>query len=139
MSTTHATHADPAEILRTLATAGQVFTGSLAADAWEPFVFMQDGAEHRYGEVVMFRSIGATGHVLGVGLWRAPDGTTPIYTSESGDETFLVLDGEAEIEFLDLGERRRFGPGDICAWSRHSRTRWHLRGSFRKFFVVAGG
>lgn len=63
-------------------TPGQVFTGSAAADAWVPFKFMQDGAEHVYGEMVLFRSQGSAGNGLAVGLWRAPDGATPIYTSE---------------------------------------------------------
>jgi quercetin dioxygenase-like cupin family protein len=43
---------------------------------------------------VLFRTEGSAGNVLAVGLWRAEDGTTPIHTSEAGDETFLVLSGE---------------------------------------------
>ena len=42
---------------------------------------------------VLFRTEGSAGNVLAVGLWRAEDGTTPIHTSETGDETFLVLSG----------------------------------------------
>jgi uncharacterized cupin superfamily protein len=101
-------------------------------------VFQQDGETHTYGEVILFRSEGSTGKVLGVGLWRAPDGSSPVYTSEAGDETFLVLEGECEIERVDTGERFRFGPGDVCAWSSGTPTRWTLRGNFKKFFVVAG-
>ncbi|MGD9603387.1 MAG: cupin domain-containing protein [Gammaproteobacteria bacterium] len=119
------------------ATAGAVFTGHIDATAWEPFTFMQDGAQHSYGEMVLFRATGSAGNGLAVGLWRAPDGPTPIYTSEAGDETFLVLSGEVAVEFLDRGETLTFRPGDVCSWSRHSRTRWQLRNGFRKFFVVA--
>ena len=41
---------------------------------------------------------------LAVGLWRAEDGTTPIYTSEAGDETFLVLSGAVASSVLWLRE-----------------------------------
>ncbi len=34
-------------------------------------------------------------------------------------------------------ESKNFKVGDVCAWSQHSRTRWHLSGDFKKFFVVA--
>lgn len=118
-------------------TSGQVFTGATNAEGWVPFKFVQEGAEHTYGEMVLFRSVGSVGNGLAVGLWRAPDGETPIYTSEAGDETFLVLQGEATIDFLDLNESKSFKVGDVCAWSQHSRTRWHLSGDFKKFFVVA--
>jgi len=43
---------------------------------------------------VLSRTEGSAGNVLAVGLWRAEDGTTPIHTSEAGDETFLGLSGE---------------------------------------------
>ena len=42
---------------------------------------------------VLFRTEGSAGNVLAVGLWRAEDGTTPIHTSEAGDEPSLVLSG----------------------------------------------
>lgn len=42
---------------------------------------------------VLFRTEGSGGNVLAVGLWRAEDGTTPIHTSEAGDEPSLVLSG----------------------------------------------
>jgi uncharacterized cupin superfamily protein len=113
-------------------------TGSTREQRWEPFVFQQDGGTHTYGEVILFRTSGTAGNVLAVGLWRGPDGTTPIYTSEAGDETFLVLEGEVEIERVDTGEHFHFGPGDICAWSTGTPTRWTLRGGFKKFFVTAG-
>jgi uncharacterized cupin superfamily protein len=124
-------------LAETAGTPGQVFSGATSAENWVPFKFMQDGAEHAYGEMVLFRSTGSAGNGLAVRLWRAPDGDTPIYTSEAGDETFLVLNGEATIEFLDLSESKTFKVGDVCAWSQHSRTRWQLRNGFKKFFVVA--
>ena len=42
---------------------------------------------------LLFRTEGSAGNVLAVGLWRAEDGTstTPIHTSEAGDEPSLVL------------------------------------------------
>ncbi len=118
-------------------TPGQVFTGNTHAPEWVPFKFTQDGALHAFGEMVSFRSIGSVGNGLAVGLWRAPDGDTPIYTSEAGDETFLVLEGEVTIDFLDLKQSKTFRVGDVCAWSQGSRTLWHMKGGFKKFYVVA--
>jgi uncharacterized cupin superfamily protein len=118
-------------------TPGHVFSGSTGVEEWVPFKFMQDGKENTFGDMVLFRSVGSAGNGLAVGLWRAPDGDTPIYTSEAGDETFLVLNGEATIDFLDLNESKTYKVGDVCAWSQNSRTRWHLSGNFKKFFVVA--
>jgi uncharacterized cupin superfamily protein len=111
--------------------------GNAAAEDWQPFAFVQDGATHTYGETVLFRTHGSAGNPLAVGLWRGPDGTTPTYTSEAGDETFLVLEGEVEIERLDTGERFTYRPGDVCSWSQGTPTRWHLRGGFKKFYVTA--
>ena len=115
----------------------RVFTGNTHAPEWVPFKFTQDGALHAFGEMVSFRSIGSVGNGLAVGLWRAPDGDTPIYTSEAGDETFLVLEGEVTIDFLDLKQSKTFRVGDVCAWSQGSRTLWHMKGGFKKFYVVA--
>ena len=42
---------------------------------------------------VLFRTEGSAGNVLAIGLWRAEDGTTPIHTSDAGNDTFLVLRG----------------------------------------------
>lgn len=118
-------------------TPGQVFTGSSSASEWVPFNFVEDGVQQTYGEMILFRAVGSAGNGLAVGLWRGPDGETPIYTSEAGDESFLVLEGEATIDFLDLKESKTFKVGDICAWSQGSPTVWHLRGGFKKFFVTA--
>ena len=59
---------------------------------WQPFTFTQNGSSMRTA-TVLFRTEGSAGNVLAVGLWRAEDGTTPIHTSEAGDEPFLVLSG----------------------------------------------
>jgi uncharacterized cupin superfamily protein len=121
----------------TAGTAGQVFTGAISASDWVPFNFTENGSKHSYGEMILFRSVGSAGNGLAVGLWRAPDGDTPIYASEAGDETFLVLAGEVTIDFLDSKESKTFKVGDVCAWSQGSRTVWHLSGGFKKFFVTA--
>ncbi len=124
------------DFLHTAATTLSWHSGSTTASNWQPFTFTQDGVEHAYGETVLFRTEGSAGNVLAVGLWRAEDGTTPIYTSEAGDETFLVLSGAVDIERLDTGERFSYGVGEVCSWSRGTPTRWHLRGGFKKFYVT---
>ena len=90
--------------LHTAATTLSWHSGSTTASNWQPFTFTQDGVEHAYGETVLFRTEGSAGNVLAVGLWRAEDGTTPIYTSEAGDETFLVLSGAVASSVLWLRE-----------------------------------
>ena len=57
--------------------------------------------------------------------------------AEAGDETFVVLEGEVTIDFLDLKQSKTFRAGDIFAWSQGSRTLWHTKGGFKKFYVVA--
>ena len=124
------------DVLQLTAASRSWHSGNSTASEWQPFTFTQDGAEHAYGETVLFRTEGSAGNVLAVGLWRGPDGSTPIYTSEAGDETFLVLTGAVDIERLDTGERFSYRVGDVCSWSRGTPTRWHLRDGFKKFYVT---
>ena len=67
-----------------------------------------------------------------------PCSTSPIYISQLGDETFLVLEGEVDVKDLDTGKIHHFGKGDFCSWSKGMRTEWTIKGPFKKFFVVAG-
>ncbi len=114
------------------------FSGSSTAEGWQPFRYPQDGRTDEFGEVTMFRETGSTGRFLAVGLWRClQNGLSPVYSSELGDETFLVLEGSVSITVEATGEVFNYGPGDVGSWSKNTRTAWNVVAPFKKFFVVA--
>ncbi len=108
-------------------------------EGWAPFDYVEpEIGQQTYGEFMLFRTGGTVVGSLLVGLWRVPEpSTSPMYTSQLGDETFVVLEGEMTVEILDTGEKLDFGPGDIGSWSRGTRTVWTIHSPFKKFFVVA--
>lgn len=108
-------------------------------EGWVPFDYLEpETGPQTYGEVLLFRAGGSGDGTLLVGLWRVTEpSTSPMYSSQIGDETFLVLDGEMTVEVLDTGEKLEFGPGDVGSWSKGTRTVWTIRSPFKKFFVVA--
>lgn len=118
--------------------AASFFSGNVGADQWQPFTYPQDGAMETYGEVVPFRDTGSSGRLLAVGLWRCTTlGNSPLYSSELGDETFLVLEGEVHITVVETGEVFEYRAGDVGSWSRGTRTVWDVKSPFKKFYVVA--
>ena len=60
-----------------------------------------------------------------------------MYSSELGDETFLVLEGEVHITVEETGEVFEYRVGDIGSWSQGTRTVWDIKAPFKKFYVVA--
>lgn len=119
-------------------TSAAFFSGNVDDDDWQPFVYPQDGETQSYGEFVPFREAGSAGRLLAVGLWRCRTlGSSPVYSSELGDETFLVLEGEVHITALDTGEVFKYRTGDVGSWSQGTRTSWDVKSEFRKFYVVA--
>lgn len=106
---------------------------------WTAFEYVEpETGPQSFGEVTLFRAGGSGTGTLLVGLWRVNEpSTSPMYTSQLGDETFLVLEGEMTVEILDTGEKLEFGPGDVGSWSKGTRTVWTIRSPFKKFFVVA--
>ena len=104
-----------------------------------PFDYEEPGKPtQRFGEASIVRMEGSGGKVLAVGLWRVPEpSTSPIYTSQLGDETFVVLEGKVTIELVESGERLDYGVGDVVSWSKGTATRWTIHEPFKKFFVVA--
>lgn len=117
--------------------AASFLSGHSHADNWQPFRYPQDGRIDEHGEIILFRESGSTGNFLAVGLWRCPSGKSPTYSSELGDETFLVLEGSVRITVEATGEVFKYGPGDVGSWSKGTRTTWDVAGPFKKFFVVA--
>lgn len=113
-------------------------SGTVNDADWRPFEYPQDGGTQAYGEFVPIRESGSSGRFLAVGLWRCTQlGESPIYKSELGDETFLVLEGEVHITVVETGEVFEYREGDIGTWSRGTATRWDVKAPFKKFYVVA--
>lgn len=113
-------------------------SGNVNDADWQPFVYPQDGEMQSYGEFVPMRESGSSGRFLAVGLWRCQTvGLSPVYKSELGDETFLVLEGEVHITVEETGEVFEYRVGDVGTWSRGTATRWDVKSPFRKFYVVA--
>ncbi|WP_085315482.1 cupin domain-containing protein [Derxia lacustris] len=107
------------------------------ADGWTPLRYTLDGAEHEFGEYTLLRERGSEGSVLQVGVWRCDKpGDTP-FASEDGDETFLLLEGELTITEVASGRRHHYRTGDICTWTKGTRTVWTLTVPVRKMFVIA--
>lgn len=122
------------------ATVTRFQTGRLEMDGFVPYEYEEPGAgPQSFGEIAPIRMEGSTGQVLAVGIWRMlEDTTSPVYTSQVGDETFLVLEGSVDIEDLDTGQTHTFREGDVVSWSKGMRTRWTVHAPFRKLVVVAG-
>ncbi|MEO1228478.1 MAG: cupin domain-containing protein [Myxococcota bacterium] len=118
---------------------GPWLSGHVSDVDWQPFQYMENGTPFTFGEFIPLRMEGTGGYTLAVGLWRVSEpSTSPPYTSELGDETFLVLEGEVEIEIEGEPKRRRYGAGDYVSWSMGTPTTWHIvQAPFKKFFVVA--
>ena len=108
-------------------------------EGWGPFDYVEpETGPQTYGEIILFRAGGSGQGTLLVGLWRVTEpSTSPMYTSQLGDETFLVLEGEVSIDVLDTGEKLEFGPGQVGSWSKGTRTVWTIKSPFKKLFVVA--
>ena len=114
--------------------------GNVNEGTFAPFQYDEPGMPPQtFGDISTVRMEGSDGTTLAVGLWVVKESSTsPIYTSQLGDETFLVLEGEVDVHDLDTGEVHHFKKGDFCSWSKGMRTRWTIRGPFKKFFAVAG-
>ena len=102
------------------------------ADDWGPSIAVgiPVGAER-----IALRSRGSTG-VLKAGVFRVTE-PTPAPAEPyviPGDETFIVLEGEVEIECE--GETIRLKAGDMASFTTGQVTKWTIVKPFKKFFVV---
>ncbi|MCW5624373.1 MAG: cupin domain-containing protein [Burkholderiales bacterium] len=117
-------------------TAQLFFSGSTEMNDWIPFQYEKDGKMVDFGEMVLTRTAGSAGNTYYVGIWRC--GVCKMYfSSDAGDETFLVLEGELEIEVLATGEKFSYKPGDICSWTKGTPTMWDIKKPMKKMFVIA--
>lgn len=119
--------------------AAAVHAGRIDQGGFAPFEYEEPGLPtQRFGEASIIRMEGSGGRVLAVGLWRvAEPSTSPVYTSQLGDETFLVLEGRVTIELIESGEATEHREGDVVSWSKGTATRWTIHEPFKKLFVVA--
>lgn len=97
------------------------------------------------GDLIVIRPEGTSGS-LSCGLWRTspisagcrPDGScTPIYTAPLGDETVLILEGEAMITVKKTGKKHHIKAGDIMSHPKGLDVTWEIPGPFLKKFWVS--
>ncbi|GAA5030816.1 cupin domain-containing protein [Microbacterium fluvii] len=93
------------------------------------------GGEPSVGQAALFTVGDAE-----VGVWEL--GVGAMYDVEV-DEVFVVLAGEAVVEVLDgsglVTERTELRAGVVCRLTAGTRTRWAVRRTLRKVYVVGAG
>jgi len=113
---------------------------------WMPYEWDEPGHGTQVcGELFALRSTGSTG-ALKCGLWRTGvdiagcdvDGSSSVpYSAPLGDETMLLLEGQALLVNEQTGEEYAFKAGDIIALPSGLKTRWTSKGPFvKKFWII---
>ncbi|WP_138419558.1 cupin domain-containing protein [Aquibacillus sediminis] len=103
-------------------------------DKWEPFVV--EGME--IGQVSWLRQTQDDNGVLAAGLWkhRREEHPNGMPYGVDGNETFYVLQGEAEIE-TNTGETMLLEEGNSYSFTDGFTGLWRTKKDFIKFFVVS--
>ena len=70
---------------------------------------------------------------VSVGVWEHTVGTS---ADVEADEVFVVLSGRATVE-VEGGPTLELGPGDLGVLEAGARTRWTVRETLRKVYVVS--
>ena len=126
-----------AEVIRKLYPVVNVDAGIEYAPFDYPAV---DGGTSRFGEINLIRTTSHNGNFHAVGFWRVEPGVSPLYDMPLGDETGLVLEGCATIEFLDRQHRvtstAELRRGDVYTYEKGTLQRWRVHEAFRKFVIV---
>ena len=81
------------------------------------------------------RLLGTFGGIA-VGVWEVTPGTVE---DVEEDEVFVVLAGAATLRFLRTGSEQELRPGSVCRLTAGTRTRWTVRETLRKVFLIDGG
>lgn len=68
------------------------------------------------------------------GVWESGPGELNLKFSWS--ETVYILDGKAEVENLDTGERFTLSPGVMMSFERGSNWRWNIPFKLKKVFTL---
>ena len=115
---------------------------NVASDiAYAPFDYPAvGGGTSRFGEINLIRTTSHNGNFHAVGFWRVGPGESPLYDMPLGDETGLVLEGRATIEFLDrqgkVTSTAELRAGDVYTYEKGTLQRWRVHEAFRKFVIV---
>jgi uncharacterized cupin superfamily protein len=126
-----------------------LFIGNIAGNTgkWNGFELDDPnfGAQ-AVGEQLTIRSVGASGS-LQVALWRAgrglpgcdANGAAQLKSSTAlGDESGMVLEGEAIVTNQDTGTKHHFKAGDIFSVAKGTNLVWETTGPFfKKYSVIA--
>ena len=115
------------------------------ASRWQPFVWSSDSAGGpTAGEFHVVRGQGSTG-TYRCGLWRSgvgiagclADGSASFsHCSPHGDETLVLLEGQAHLLNEETGEEYVLQAGDIVGLPEGLPVKWTSKGPFLKKFSV---
>jgi len=68
-----------------------------------------------------------------IGVWEMTPGTV---TDTEVDELFIVVDGEAEVEFIGSGDTMNLRVGSLGQFSAGAQTRWTVTRTLRKLYLT---
>jgi len=79
-----------------------------------------------------FTELGSFGG-LDVGVWEISPG---VARDVEIDELFVVLSGDATVEFVDEGRSIDIGPGSVVRLAAGMSTTWTVRATLRKIYLA---
>ncbi|WP_428382556.1 cupin domain-containing protein [Nevskia ramosa] len=123
-----------------------VGNGTGEQNSWVPFEWDEPlHGPSKEGEIQVIRDVGATGTLM-CGLWRTgmsspvrnADGSSEVkYSSPLGDETALLLEGEAVLTVVQTGKQHHIKAGDIVGHPKNLEVLWSIKTPFlKKFWVI---
>lgn len=125
-----------------------LYIGSVTGkrDGWVPFEWVEPvHGPSKEGEIQVIRDVGATGTLM-CGLWRTgmtsparnADGSSEVkYSAPLGDETFILLEGEAVLTVTPTGQEYPIKAGDIIGHPKHLDLLWSIKTPFlKKIWVI---
>ena len=98
---------------------------------FKEFNFVPDRVEPRQAVALAYTS--ESGHFQH-GVWECGPGEMDL--DFLWDETVFVIDGRAELENLENGERLTLITGALHSFRRGSRWRWRIPWKFKKVFTI---
>lgn len=123
-----------------------ISTANEAGRGWIPFEWNEPTyGPSKEGEIMVVRDVGATGTLM-CGLWRtgitnpvkrADGGCQVKYSAPLGDETLLLLEGEAVLTVVPTGEQYPIKAGDIVGHPKNLDVLWDIKSPYlKKFWVI---
>ena len=107
---------------------------STATDGWvsDPLNAVEGEPD---GKILFLRRAGSEGNTYMSGVFTVQPSVVP--STIQLDETLLVLEGEARIDFDD-GESISIVQGDMVFLPKGTKLEWHFLTPFKEMFFVAG-